>query len=244
MSRSVLILGAHSAIAMATARRFAAEGWTLHLALRGPSRLQADRDDIAIRLGVEVTLHDYNALDPDAIDEVMADLPALPDVVVCAVGLLGEQETAQRDADFATLILRSNFEGPALHLERLAGRFEARGSGRIVGVSSVAGERGRASNYVYGAAKSGFTAFLSGLRNRLHGTGVGVTTVLPGFVDTPMVAGRDLPPALTAQPEDVARAIFAAVEAERDVIYVKRRWRWIMAVVRALPEPVFKRTRF
>jgi short-subunit dehydrogenase len=139
-------------------------------------------------------------------------------------------------------VIRSNFEGPAMALAELANRFEARGSGVLVGISSVAGERGRASNYVYGAAKAGFTAYLSGLRNRLAKRGVHVVTVLPGFVATRMTEGMDLPARLTAQPGEVAEAVLRAVERRRDVIYVRPVWRVVMGIIRAMPEPVFKRT--
>jgi hypothetical protein len=142
----------------------------------------------------------------------------------------------------AASVMRANFEGPATILGALANAMEARGSGTLVGISSVAGERGRASNYVYGSAKAGFTAFLSGLRNRLAGKGVHVVTVLPGFVATKMTEGMDLPARLVAQPEEVATAILAAVERGQEVIYVRRIWRLIMAIIRAIPETIFKKT--
>ena len=136
--------------------------------------------------------------------------------------------------------MRSNFEGPASIMATLANRFEERGSGTLVGVSSVAGERGRATNYVYGGAKAGFTAFLSGLRNRLAKKGVHVLTVLPGFVATRMTAGMDLPAKLTAQPAEVADKIAAAVAAGRNVIYVRSVWWLIMMIIRNIPERIFK----
>jgi Short-chain dehydrogenases of various substrate specificities len=139
--------------------------------------------------------------------------------------------------------MRSNYEGPALLTGLIAERFAARGSGTIIGISSVAGERGRASNYVYGSAKAGYTAFLSGLRNRLSKTGVHVMTVLPGFVRTRMTAGMDLPARLTAEPAAVAEAIFRAAGKQRDVIYVKPVWRLVMAIIRAIPEGIFKGTK-
>ena len=142
-------------------------------------------------------------------------LTVLPDAVVSVIGLLGDQAKAETDLAHASLVLRSNFEGPALLLGLFAERFRARGEGVIVGVSSVAGDRGRASNYVYGAAKAGFTAFLSGLRNRLAGTGVRVVTVKPGFVRTKMTAGLKLPGPLTAEPEEVAEAIYRAAPSAR-----------------------------
>ena len=137
--------------------------------------------------------------------------------------------------------MRSNYVGPALLLGGLAELFEQRGSGTLVGVSSVAGERGRADNYVYGSAKAGFTAFLSGLRNRCASSGVHVVTVKPGFVRTRMTDGMELPEKLTATPDEVAAATLKAIRHRRDVIYVRRIWRGIMFVVRAMPERVFKR---
>ncbi len=140
--------------------------------------------------------------------------------------------------------MRTNYEAPALVLGVLAARFAQRGSGVLVGVSSVAGERGRAANYVYGSAKAGFSAFLSGLRARLTGTGVHVLTVKPGFVYTRMTAGMALPPMLTATPEQVARTVLRAVRRRRDVVYSPAIWRLIMLAVRAMPERLFKRLRF
>jgi short-subunit dehydrogenase len=137
--------------------------------------------------------------------------------------------------------MRSNYEGPALILGLLANRFLERGHGTIVGVSSVAGERGRASNYVYGSAKAGFTAFLSGLRNRLASRGIHVMTVKPGFVRTRMTRGMKLPGPLTASPEVVGQQILTAAAARKDVVYIFPVWRVIMAVIRAIPEAIFKR---
>lgn len=235
----VLILGARSDIGRAIAHRFAAEGHPVQLAARASDTLERDRADMALRHGVAVTLHDYEALDAAGFAEA---LDPQPGIVVCAVGLMGTQEDSQRDPEAAARVLRSNFEGPALTLAAFAEAFEARGHGTLVGISSVAGERGRASNYVYGAAKAGFTAFLSGLRNRLDRKGVRVITVLPGFVATRMTEGMDLPPRLTATPEEVAEALWRAVTGRRDVVYVKPVWRLVMAIIRALPEPLFKKT--
>lgn len=154
---------------------------------------------------------------------------------------MGEQEENAADLQAATTVLRANFEGPALILAELANRFEARGSGTLVGISSVAGERGRATNYVYGAAKAGFTAFLSGLRNRLAKEGVHVVTVLPGFVATRMTEDLDLPEKLTAQPEELAEAVQAAVVTGKNVIYVRRIWQLVMLIIRNIPEGLFKK---
>lgn len=240
-NKAVLILGARSDMARAIAHRFAKAGHPVQLAARNAGTLEAERNDMALRYNVEVTLHDFDVLDTGAFESFIDSLPALPHVAVSAVGTMGEQSDNQTDITAATRDLRSNFEGPALMLGALANRFEARGSGTLVGISSVAGDRGRATNYVYGAAKAGFTAFLSGLRNRLAKEGVHVVTVLPGFVATKMTEDLDLPEKLTAQPEEVADAVHRAVITGKNVIYVRRIWQLIMLIIRNIPEGIFKK---
>lgn len=237
---TVLILGARSDIARAIARRFAADGSDILLAARNAASLEPDCADVRLRGGVAVTAHEFDALDT-AHTSFVSRLPTLPDVVICCIGYMGDQAGNEVDLDAATKVMRSNFEGPANILAAFAGPFATRGSGVLVGISSVAGERGRATNYVYGSAKAGFTAFLSGLRNRLSSQGVHVVTVLPGFVDTAMTAGMDLPKALTAAPEEVGEAVLRAVRRRKDVIYVRPIWRLVMLVIRNIPERLFKR---
>ena len=240
-NKAVLILGARSDMALAIAHRFAKVGHPLQLAARTPKTLEAERNDIALRYNVDVTLHDFDALDTGSFTGFIDTLPVLPHIAVSAVGYMGEQEENEADLSAATTVLRSNFEGPALIFAELANRFAARGSGTLVGISSVAGERGRATNYVYGSAKAGFTAFLSGLRNRLVKEGVHVVTVLPGFVATKMTEEMDLPEKLTAQPEEVAEAVHRAVGAGKNVIYVRRIWQLVMLIIRNIPENIFKK---
>jgi short-subunit dehydrogenase len=238
-------LGATSDIGRATALTYALAGWDVQLAGRNLEAVQREADDIGTQSGATVSVHRLDILDSERLEEFLESLPALPDTVVCAVGELGEQSRAEKDAEHARVVMRTNFEGPALLLGLIAERFAVRGSGAIVGISSVAGDRGRASNYVYGAAKAGFTAFLSGLRNRLARAGIRVVTIKPGFVRTRMTAGMKLPGPLTAEPKEVAAAIFAAAEAKsrRDVIYVRAIWWPLMAVIRSIPEPIFKKLR-
>ncbi|PIV76017.1 MAG: short-chain dehydrogenase [Rhodobacteraceae bacterium CG17_big_fil_post_rev_8_21_14_2_50_65_11] len=242
MTVPVLILGARSDIARATARAFAAKRHPIQLAARGAEGLAADKADLETRYNVEVTLHDFDALDVAGHEAFVDGLPALPGIAVSAIGLMGEQAENETDPAKAVAVMRSNFEGPAVILGVLANRFVNRGSGTLVGISSVAGDRGRASNYVYGAAKAGFTAFLSGLRNRLAKQNVHVVTVKPGFVNTAMTAHLDLPARLTAEPREVALAIVQAVEKSRNIIYVRPIWRLVMTVICAIPEAVFKKT--
>ncbi len=237
---TALIIGATSDIGRAIARRLAADGCALQLAARDPERLERDAQDLRVRTGIVVTLHRCDVLDEDGGISFLDDLDPLPDAAVCVVGLLGEQAENERDGAAAERVMRTNYVGPALLLGALAGRFGHRGSGVLVGVSSVAGDRGRAANYVYGSAKAGFTAFLSGLRNRLAASGVHVVTVKPGFVRTRMTDGMNLPVRLTAEPEEVADAVIKAVRRRRDIIYVRRVWRLIMLIMRAIPERMFK----
>jgi decaprenylphospho-beta-D-erythro-pentofuranosid-2-ulose 2-reductase len=237
---AVLILGARSDIAMAVAHRFAKAGYDIQLAARNSESLGTDKSDIELRYEVAVTLHDFDALDIGSHERFVGALPQPPSVAVCAIGFMGQQPENERDFQAAAQVIRSNYEGPASIIAVLANRFEQRGSGCIVGISSVAGERGRATNYVYGSAKAGFTTFLSGLRNRLAKKGVHVVTVLPGFVTTKMTEGMDLPAKLTAQPKEVAVAVLKAVQKKQNVIFVKPIWQFIMIIIRNIPERVFK----
>lgn len=243
--KTLLLIGATSDIGRATALSYAKRGWEVQLAGRNLEAVEREAADIRTRSGTSVSVHRLDILEGGRFEAILDALPVLPDTAVCVVGQLGEQSRSEKDLEHATMVLRTNFEGPALLLGLIAERFAARGSGTIVGVSSVAGDRGRASNYVYGAAKAGLTAFLSGLRNRLASAGVRVLTVKPGFVHTRMTAGMKLPPLLTAEPAEVGDAIFTAAEARksRDVIYVRGLWWPLMTVVRSIPEPIFKRLR-
>ncbi len=240
----LLVLGGGSDIGRATALRFAQAGWRTALAGRDAASLKREAADIETRTGAKTSAHAIDILDSSAFEAFIAGLEGLPDAVVCVIGLLGEQSKAATDLAHASLVMRSNFEGPALLLGLIAERFGARGEGVIVGVSSVAGERGRSSNYVYGAAKAGLSAFLSGLRNRFGKTKIRVVTVKPGFVRTKMTAGMKLPPLLTAGPAQVAEAIYRATAVRpRDVIYVKPIWLIVMTIIKLIPEPIFKRLR-
>jgi short-subunit dehydrogenase len=243
VTKTILILGARSDIGLAVAHAFAAKGYGVQLAARNAAGLAAEKADLEVRFNVPVSLHEVDALETAGHAAFVAGLPALPDVAVCAIGAMGDQAESEGDPAKAALVLRANFEGPASLLALLANSMVARGSGTLVGISSVAGVRGRATNYVYGSAKAGFTAFLSGLRNRLAKgqSGVHVVTVLPGFVDTRMTAGMDLPKKLTAQPAELGAAIWNAVEKGRNVIYVRPIWQLVMLIIRHIPEGVFKK---
>ncbi len=241
---SVLILGATSLIGRATAAAFAREGYDLMLASPGGPELEHVTADVAIRTGAAVVSLELDARDTAshagfvrrAVEAAGGELSG----AVLNFGLGGDAVCAREDMSHAEEILRVNFVGAASVLGHLANYFEQRRRGFIIGVSSVAGDRGRQSNYVYGSAKAGLSAFLQGLRNRLHHAGVTVVTVKPGFIDTRLTYGK-VSPKMAAAPERVGAAIVKAVKKRRSVVYVPGYWRLIMMIIKAIPEPVFKR---
>lgn len=241
----VLIVGGTSDVGRALARRYAREGWSVALTARDPEAGAREAADLTVRSGRPAELHVLDILDERIEEAMRSALEPLPDTILCVVGMLGDQARAETDSGHARQVLRANFEGPALALSIAAERFRVRGSGTIAAISSVAGERGRASNSFYGAAKAGLTAYLSGLRMRLSKDGIRVVTVKPGYIRTRMTSGFRLPPLLTATPDEVAAAVFLAAERRgSDIVYVKPIWRIIMLAIRCLPERAFKRLSF
>jgi len=236
----VLIVGAKSDIAKATAREYARHGYDLYLAARNADELEAFANDISIRMQRTVKIVELDILDYGSHQAFYEQLEDKPLGVISAVGYLGDQQKAQTDFQEAKLIIDTNYTGVVSLLNIIANDFEHRRSGFMIGISSVAGDRGRKSNYLYGSAKAALTAYLSGLRNRLHDAQVHVLTVKPGFVDTRMTEGMDLPEKFTAQPEEVAMDIYKAQQSKKNVIYTKGIWRWIMLVIRMIPEWKFK----
>lgn len=237
----LLILGANSDIAVETAHEFAKNDWNLLLASRDISNLNKVASDIEIRYQVKVKTFSFDASDFESHHLFYSNLQQKPDGVLIAFGYLGDQESAQNSFKEAKKSLDVNYNGAVSISEIVAKDFSNKQSGFIAGISSVAGERGRKSNYIYGSAKAGFTAYLSGLRQRLAKKNVHVITVKPGFVDTKMVSDRDLPSIITASPSRVGKAIYKGVIKQKNVIYIYPVWRFVMMVIRLIPESVFKR---
>lgn len=243
MKGFVLVLGASSAIARALANTLASQGYGLYLAGRDEDELCRLASDAHYRYDVPTLFSRFDAQDDDSHGEffrkVIKEAGSLEGVVL-AFGYLGEQGRASANFSEGKRILTSNFVGACSILAECANYFEAKRSGFIVGISSVAGDRGRASNYYYGAAKGGLSLFLQGLRARLYHAGVHVMTVKPGFVDTGMTFGK---PGmfLVASPEDVGKKIGHALTQKKNIVYVPGFWRYIMWIIKAIPESLFRR---
>ena len=241
----LLVVGATSAIAHEVARRYAARNARLFLAGRDAAGIAANAADLTARGAESVVTAAFDALDT-ASHEAMLDKAFVAfggfDAVLVAYGVLPDQARCERSVSETLAAFDTNGRSVVALLTVLGNRFEAQGRGAIVVISSPAADRGRASNYVYGAAKASVSVFASGLRNRLQAKGVRVVTVSPGFVDTPMTADFPKGP-LWATPQAVAKDIEGAIDSGFGVIYTPWFWRWIMQIIRLIPERLFVRLR-
>jgi hypothetical protein len=241
--RKTLIIGATSAIAQATAQLLEKEGDAIYLVARNEDKLKIIADDLLAR-GAPVTgMKAMDALDYTShlpvISNAAEKLGGL-DLAIIAHGTLPDQHACEHSLEMTRRAFETNALSVIALLTHLANYFEDQGSGTIVVLSSAAGDRGRQSNYVYGSAKGSVSLFMQGLRNRLHSHGVTVITIKPGFVDTPMTAGFTKG-FLWAQPERIARDINRAISRKTSVCYSPWYWRYIMLIIKSIPEFVFKR---
>ncbi len=239
----VLIVGASSAIAEATARRYAARGARIFLLARDGERLAIIARDLEVRGAAAVTTALLDVAQPFDADALMATAQAALqgiDVALFAHGVLPDQRACEQNLTQLRAAFEINTLSTLTLLTPLATQLQTQGHGTLAVISSVAGDRGRQSNYVYAASKAALDVFLSGLRNRLAKHGVQVLTIKPGFVDTPMTAGFKKGP-LWASPDTIAEGIVKAIDSKRDVVYLPWFWRYIMLMIRSIPERVFKR---
>lgn len=241
--KKILIIGATSAIAKSAARLWAQEGSSLYLVARDQERLESISNDLKVRGASSVFICDMDANDYRSHKAMLVDVSekfGVIDILLIAHGSLPDQLACQSSVDMTIHEINNNALSVIALLTLVANIFEKQKKGTIAVISSIAGDRGRKSNYVYGSAKALVTAFMSGLRQRLHSSGVSVLTIKPGFVDTPMTAAfkKNF---LWAQPQYVAIKILDAIENRADVIYVPRFWLLVMMLIKNIPEVLFKK---
>ena len=244
MNQNVIIVGAASGIAEAVARRYAEQNARIFLVARNMSKLQAISADLVARGAHEVVTYVMDANETDCILQMTdAAWKALGniDVALVAHGTLPDQQRTERDISYATAEFRTNAESVIACLAALAQCMEPQGMGVLAVIGSVAGDRGRPSNYLYGAAKAALDTYASGLRARLFKSGVHVLIIKPGFVATAMTADLNLPARLTATPARVACDIQHAISKKKDVLYTPWFWRWIILIICWIPSFIFKR---
>lgn len=239
--KNMLILGATSDMAQAIAKKYAAEGWSLTLAALEPELLGPIAGDLRMRTTAPIEAVEFDAADFASHSDFYEGLAVKPDVVISAFGYMCDNILSRTDFKEVRHAVDVNFLGAASILGIVADDFEKRRHGVIVGISSVAGERGRQGGYVYAGTKAGLTTYLSGLRNRLAKSGVHVMTVKPGFCRTKMTENADLPAGLTSTPDQVADGVFTGLKKNKNEVYTLPVWRWIMLIIRHIPEFIFKR---
>jgi len=236
MKKSVLILGANSDIAKPTAQEFSNNGYQVILASRNVSSLQAFADQNV----PDAIVHEFDVTKLESHDEFLSKFET-PDVVVAAFGLLHDNEKSLADTKMSIDIINTNFTGAVSILGKIAHKFEEKGAGSILGISSVAAVRGRASNVIYCASKAGFDSYLSGLRNKYAKTKIKVVTIRPGFVKTKMLGDMETSGLLTADPAKLGKRIYGLRDSNRSIVYFKPIWRTVMLIIRSIPEPLFKK---
>lgn len=236
----VIIFGGTSDIGVSLAHEYAHQGFSIVLAGRNPEKLKDIQKDIEIRYSVKVETVLFDATN-FASHPKLVDAHKDLDEAVCVFGYLGQQSVAMTDFREAEQIIDVNFKGSVSILNCIARSFKENNGKIIIGVSSVAGDRGRQSNFIYGSAKAAFSTYLQGLRNSLDKSKIKVLTVKPGYVDTKMTKGIDLPKWLTVSPQYCAGKIFRARTRSSDVVYISSMWGLIMMIIKLIPERIFKK---
>lgn len=242
--KRVLIIGATSAIATACARLWAAQGAEFFLVARSTEKLAQTAADLTGRGAKAVSVHQMDATDtaahPLMLAQCMSALGQI-DIALIAHGTLPDQKACEQSVEVALAEFANNGTSVIALLTLLANQFETQRCGSLAVISSVAGDRGRPSNYLYGTAKAAVSTFCEGLRARLFKVGVHLVTIKPGFVDTPMTKGLPLPGPLVAKPEQVAERIVKGIENKANTLYTPGFWALIMLIIRCIPQFVFKR---
>ena len=239
--KTVLIIGGNSDVGKSIARDFSKLGSNIILTSRKKGQLDSFKSDLEIRYSIKCDLEFFDVLDFNSHESFYNNLKKKPNIVISCIGYLDNQEKSENSFEESLKSIQTNFTGLVSILNIVSNDFENRKSGIIVGISSVAGDRGRGSNYIYGSSKSGFTSYLSGIRNRLFNSGVKVITVKPGFIKSKMTNHLDLPKILTATPNEISFDIIKSIKKKKNVVYTKWFWKWIMIIIKIIPESIFKK---
>ena len=239
--KTVLIIGGNSDVGKSIARDFSKLGSNIILTSRKKGQLDSFKSDLEIRYSIKCDLEFFDVLDFTSHDSFYKNLKIKPNIVITCIGYLDNQEKSENSFEESLKSIQTNFTGLVSILNIISNDFEKREEGVIVGISSVAGDRGRGSNYIYGSSKSGYISYLSGLRNRLNKSNVKVITVKPGFIKTKMTNHLDLPKILTAFPDDISNDIINSIKKGESIIYSKWFWKWIMLIINIIPETIFKK---
>ncbi len=245
----IVILSANSDIAKACAHEYAAKGYSLYLVAKNKKQSQILSDNLGVELhkqySVDIQHLSLDVLESDRhknfIDSLFNNKDTRPEGLIICTGLLGSQNQAQENFTHAKEVIDCNFSALVSICELFAQHFEHHKNGFIIGLSSVAGDRGRQSNYIYGASKAAFSTYLLGLGQRLHKNKVHVLCVKPGYVNSKMTEHLELPEALTVEPEDLAKKIYQAQQRNQPILYSQSHWRMIMSLINAIPESLFRR---
>jgi decaprenylphospho-beta-D-erythro-pentofuranosid-2-ulose 2-reductase len=243
-NKTVLILGGNSDVGKSLAKDFAKLGSNLILTSRKEGQLDSFKSDLEIRYSIQCDLEFFDVLDFNSHKTFYNNLKKKPDIAITCVGYLDNQQNSQNDFEESLMSIQTNFTGLVSILNIISNDFEKREKGLIVGISSVAGDRGRGTNYIYGSSKSALTCYLSGLRNKMSTLGIKVITVKPGFIDTKMTSHLDLPKPLTLKPHLVSKDIIKGIKENKNVIYTGWYWRYIMLIIILIPEGLFKKMKF
>lgn len=238
---NVLILGGASDLGIALARKYALQHYSVSIAGRNLKEMEVIAEDLRIRYGIPAQAYYFDARDYQSHRAFYENLKIKPQVSICVFGYMGDTTGVLQNWENCLQVIETNYTGAVSICNIIVSEYVKLQSGVLIGISSVAGERGRGSNFIYGSAKAAFTAYLSGLRNRLFKSGVHVLTVKPGFMYTKMTENLSLPALLTAKPTEAAEAIFTAGLKKKDVVYVKWFWNYIMLPIKLIPEFIFKK---
>jgi hypothetical protein len=239
----ILIFGATSDVAQELAKQYVQKGDEVSLLGRHPESLQPFKSDLQVRYDGKINLIEFDILNYKSPDKKIVELIQHSDISIMLIGYLGDQDKADQNDEELLKIINLNYTKVVEVINQIQRVYVAKKNGVIAGISSVAGDRGKQSNFAYGSAKAGLSVFLDGLRNRLYSKGVHVITIKPGFMATKMTRDMNLPKPFTASPQAAAKQIVKAIRTKRNKVYIIPVWRYISLVIQLVPDSIFKKLR-